>query len=270
MDDQLNKTEQSSLEYHLPEDMYNSDNTGFKEEQQQVEDMPSTATTKAKSPLDVISKMDFAKFRPLFTIIGLLLAIFILYKLVSWNAHRKEDVQILTSQQEMQVNAAKTTQMNVPITKESAVVDQLKTLAVQEGKSISQISAGEEKISGQLNKMADTFNEQQTSLNNLNKAIGDLTTVMALLSKNVDEIVVNTKKPEKKIVKKVVKAPKKIIYHVKSIVPGRAWLESADGHTVSVRVGDIVNGSRVGAVLSRQGMVLLNSGEVIQYGANDI
>ncbi|OGT07086.1 MAG: hypothetical protein A2X78_04105 [Gammaproteobacteria bacterium GWE2_37_16] len=262
MDDQLNKTEQSSLEYHLPEDMYNTGSTGFQEEQQQVEDVNSTGSAKAKTPLDILSKMDVAKFRPLFTIIGLLLAIFVLYKLVSWNANRKEDIQMLASQQGMQPN--------VPITKEPVAVDQLKTMVVQEEKSISQISVGEEKISGQLNKIADTFGEQQTSLNNLNKAIGDLTTVMALLSKNVDEIVVNTKKPEKKIVKKVVKAPKKIIYHVKSIVPGRAWLESTDGQTVSVRVGNLVNGSRVGAILSRQGMVLLNSGEVIQYGTNDI
>jgi len=270
MDDQLDKTEQSSLEYHLPEDMYNTGSTGFQEEQQQIEDVNSTGSAKAKTPLDILSKMDVAKFRPLFTIVGLLLAIFVLYKLVSWNANRKEDLQMLASQQGMQTNVAKLAQTNVPIIKEPVAVEQLKTMVVQEGKSISQISAGEEKISGQLNKIADTFSEQQASLNNLNKAIGDLTTVMAFLSKNVDEIVVNTKKPEKKIVKKVVKAPKKIIYHVKSIIPGRAWLESTDGQTVSVRVGNLVNGSRVGAILSRQGMVLLNSGEVIQYGTNDI
>jgi intracellular multiplication protein IcmG len=72
---------------------------------------------------------------------------------------------------------------------------------------------------------------------------------------------------QKKATQKVIKIP---IYHVRAIVPNRAWLESDDGNTVTVKVGDRIYGyGKVELISPKQGMVVTSSGAIIQYGEND-
>jgi intracellular multiplication protein IcmG len=64
--------------------------------------------------------------------------------------------------------------------------------------------------------------------------------------------------------------PQRPIYHIKAIVPGRAWLETGSGRTTTVRVGNKLSGyGTVTYISARDGLVILSSGEVIQYGIND-
>ena len=77
-----------------------------------------------------------------------------------------------------------------------------------------------------------------------------------------------------KIVKKSEKPsappPPPVVYHLKAIVPGRAWIVSNDGLSESVSVGDTVDQyGKVQAVDANRGMVMTSSGKVIDYGSND-
>jgi hypothetical protein len=48
------------------------------------------------------------------------------------------------------------------------------------------------------------------------------------------------------------------------------WLESADGKSVTLRVGDSLEGyGTVDVISPRQGMVLMSNGSYFQYGVND-
>ena len=61
-----------------------------------------------------------------------------------------------------------------------------------------------------------------------------------------------------------------ISFHLRAIVPGRAWIVSSDGLSQSVSVGDSVpQYGRVKVVDANRGMVLTSSGKVIDYGIND-
>lgn len=86
--------------------------------------------------------------------------------------------------------------------------------------------------------------------------------------------------PVKPRVKRIVrKAAPRVIYHVRAIVPGRAWLYATRdrlGATVvlkslTVKVGDRLPGyGRVERISPEQGKVWTRSGRSVTYGSNDI
>lgn len=65
-------------------------------------------------------------------------------------------------------------------------------------------------------------------------------------------------------------APCRAVFHLKAVVPGRAWLESCTGILITVKVGDPIRGyGIVKAINATQGWVGMSSGTVIRYGPND-
>ena len=59
-------------------------------------------------------------------------------------------------------------------------------------------------------------------------------------------------------------------YHLKAILPGRAWVESSEGEAETVSVGDsIENYGQVTAIDPDQGIVSTASGKMIRYGERD-
>lgn len=66
------------------------------------------------------------------------------------------------------------------------------------------------------------------------------------------------------------KVAKPLVYHVKALIPGRAWLESNRGTTTSVKVGDTLkNYGQITSINPNTGMVDTSSGRVIKYGRYD-
>lgn len=64
--------------------------------------------------------------------------------------------------------------------------------------------------------------------------------------------------------------PAPLVYHVKALIPGRAWLESNRGTTTSVKVGDTLrNYGQITSINTNTGMVDTSSGRVIKYGRYD-
>ena len=59
----------------------------------------------------------------------------------------------------------------------------------------------------------------------------------------------------------------KPIYTVQAVIPGRAWLSTNDGSTLTVAVGDVVPGfGEVVSIDSMKGLVVTRSGQVISSG----
>lgn len=60
------------------------------------------------------------------------------------------------------------------------------------------------------------------------------------------------------------------IYHLKALVPGRAWLQTAGGETTTVTIGDRLPGYGIVQMINtQQGIVTTSSGAIIGYGAKD-
>lgn len=59
-------------------------------------------------------------------------------------------------------------------------------------------------------------------------------------------------------------------YHLKALVPGRAWLQARDGSTTTVTIGDRLPGYGIIQMINTdQGIVTTSSGAVIQYSPKD-
>lgn len=197
-----------------------------------------------------------------FVIAGaLILVVFFAYNFFSWYSAQKRDV---------------------PDKKQSLAVTQPQIVASDNAnlmkndfndsarKQLDVLAQEVESNREQLAELSSSLIQSQQSIENLNKNVSALISSLQEIDKKIPPL------PSKEIhpaVKKAMKAnaakKKMIVYHVKAIVPDRAWLESQDGDTVSVRVGDPLDGyGSVQAISPRQGIVVTSSA-VIRYGNND-
>jgi len=143
--------------------------------------------------------------------------------------------------------------------------------------------------SGQLNGLKQDAQTNQTAISQLQNQVQDLRSQLSQAEAQrtqlnqsmlvlVQEVKKLTSKVDTATAPKVVKKPVKpsapppppVVYHLKAIVPGRAWIISNDGLSESVSVGDTVDQyGKVQAVDANRGMVMTSSGKVIDYGSND-
>ena len=122
------------------------------------------------------------------------------------------------------------------------------------------------------------ISQLQNQVQALQSQLGEATAAQAQLNQSMVVLVDQVKqltaelhvvKPAKKPVKATPKAPP-MIFHLKAVVPGRAWIMSNDGLSESVSVGDTVpQYGTVKVVDANRGMVITSSGKVISYGSND-
>jgi intracellular multiplication protein IcmG len=144
-----------------------------------------------------------------------------------------------------------------------AVPQQSSDLAILSAKFASlqqQFSDNSQKISTLQEQLAAT----QGMVNNLSNAVNNLDMLVKQLT--AERVSTPVDKNEKAKVKKFPK-----IYHVRAIVPGRAWLETANGSTITVRPGSKLGKYGTVAVINdTDGVVVTDKGMVINYGNNDI
>lgn len=126
-----------------------------------------------------------------------------------------------------------------------------------------------EKNTIEIMRISDALTQNQGSFVGLNQSVKELSKAVQSLNSDMQKIIANTNKP--KIVKKIKKnVPPSVMYRVKAIVPGMAWLESSNNKTIAVRVGQELSGyGTIRLISPNDGMVITSSGYVIQYGVND-
>ncbi len=125
---------------------------------------------------------------------------------------------------------------------------------------VKQLASGQEAITS----MKNIIDKNERDVADINQKIEQLTVLTQQLAEDIEKIKLSLP-PVKK---KVAKLP--VAYHIRAIVPGRAWLDSADGRSVTLRVGDKLEGyGEVKTIAPRQGMVVMSNGSIIQYGVGD-
>lgn len=228
------------------------------------EESPTQTTPSGNAPF--IKK---TRLNRLLIPIGIIVAIFVVYNILNWYSTRKSETE--AKQQEV-----------AAIEKKPAPVEQIQTAApvIAQPQIQQQPSATQE----ELNNVAKSYENVKEQLLDLNQklianqeAVSDLSKKMDQLAGAVvtiqDELTKAQEEAEKqknlkKAKPKAVKPPP--VYHVRAIVPGRAWLETSTGKTVTVRVGNRLEGyGIIEAISPKQGMVVTSSGTIIQYGVND-
>jgi intracellular multiplication protein IcmG len=123
-----------------------------------------------------------------------------------------------------------------------------------------------------VNQLQNQIQDLHNSLNQSTSAQAQLNQSMVALTeqvKQLEQVVAATAKPTGPA-KKVAPLPAPIVFHLRAIVPGRAWIVSSDGLSESIAQGDSVpQYGTVQIVDANRGMVLTSSGKVIGYGDND-
>ncbi len=125
-----------------------------------------------------------------------------------------------------------------------------------------------------------SLGQLQGQIQDLRNQLGQTTTQQAQVSQAMMAMVQQIKQLEQDVQavtakhgaapKKVRPTPPPMVFHLRAIVPGRAWIISNDGLSESVSEGDTVpQYGTVQVVDANRGMVLTSSGKVIGYGPND-
>lgn len=142
-------------------------------------------------------------------------------------------------------------------------------------------------IKNKLNDLQDSSLKASRNINRINSNLGSLQQTLETLSSKLNSMNSNItmlaqelqnqqqalkklkEKPKKKLISKRVVIPRKT-YYIQAIIPGRAWLKSNKGDTITVVEGSIIRGwGRVKLIDPHQGQVVLASGKVIKFSASD-
>jgi intracellular multiplication protein IcmG len=198
----------------------------------------------------------------------LMIVVYIVYHLLTWVAGRKQNSDVLqqqkVAQKEQQILPAK-----APVVAVAPTVDLNSQISRVENSVRDQLNTINQQINDNRDQVAKTNDFAQQNQNDIALIKQEITAINLAVVKIAEDLQKLTK-PKK--IKKIVKAKFPIpVYHVVAIVPGRAWLQSGNGQTLTVRAGDKLAGyGTVDLISPRQGLVITSSGSIIQYGANDI
>jgi len=121
-------------------------------------------------------------------------------------------------------------------------------------------------LTQQLVEMNGRVQTLESAFNQSNQAVEGLAQQVVQLQSNP----LNAKKPqsEKKFIPTPAVDDEKPQYTVEAVVPQRAWLQTAEGNTVTVMVGDSLPGlGAVATIDPYSGNVTMSSGKVLKYAA---
>jgi intracellular multiplication protein IcmG len=137
---------------------------------------------------------------------------------------------------------------------------------------LSDIASRQADYQAGLEKLNSQLSDMQNSLSALNNQVSSLSSAMQTLASQFaaqQAAVEATKKAAQKKIAQQKAAPKPI-YFARSMIPGRAWLLTQNGETVTVSVGNNLPG--YGTVISIdpvQGTVTTSTGAIIGYSPGD-
>lgn len=122
------------------------------------------------------------------------------------------------------------------------------------------------KINNNLGALRDGVDSLTSKINSLNVVIMQLANTVKEQQSMIEAL--KPKLPPKKVEKKPLKPL--ITYHIKALIPGRGWLMSSKGITITVIKGTRIPGfGRVVSIDARHGKVVTSSGKVIQFSISD-
>lgn len=141
--------------------------------------------------------------------------------------------------------------------------------------NLSSLTIGQENLNSQISTLSGQVGNLNSNLDSLAAKISELNRVITSLSEKLDNQSQTIERLSAKPVVKVVRHPERrdrrvIRYYIQAVIPGRAWIASEDGSTLTVREGSRVPGyGQVRLIDPNQGRVMTSSGLVIRFSQSD-
>jgi intracellular multiplication protein IcmG len=227
----------------------------------------STAFAATSTATDKTNIIDKLKRKNILIGVGVLVVIFIVYKLA--------DVLFTTSSFHHAVSTTPavttitpvlptTTQTVPPAPAASEVMNnRLSDIASRQ----ADYQAGLDKVNSQLNDMQSSLSALNTQVANLSNAVQ---TVASQLAAQQAAAEAAKQAAQKKIAQQKAHPAPKPVYFARSMIPGRAWLLTQNGETITVSVGNNLPGYGVVLAIDPiQGTITTSTGAIIGYSPGD-
>lgn len=142
---------------------------------------------------------------------------------------------------------------------------------------LSVLEVGQENLRSEINSLNDQLGMVSSNINDLSNKINALNQTVSTLSAKLDEqsqkiaMMSEHARPKKVVQPRVVrKVIPQSMYYIQAVIPGRAWLISTNGSTLTVREGTPIAGYGVVKLIDpNQGRVITSSGRVIRFSQQD-
>jgi len=290
-DKDTEEDEQQEYQFNDDDDLnYDDDFTSHAENADEAETINETDKPQSK----------VSRKRIIISIIVLIVVVFIIYKLFSWMFGSKKkttppmeapaiSAQPIAIKEKVQTSSVLADQSafktpKTPVMEQSGTVQLQKDFdaMVSNTKQVNQrlLQAGQhsQQVLVDLQNKQEVNQAQLTTLtnrmNSLEEHLGDIQDsiqgIAAQIKANqVSQLLLDTYKA--KLQDKQNRAiRRKKQYFVEAVIPGRAWLQAADGTDITVAVGDTIAGyGKVIMINPYNGVVRTDSGETIHYAVNE-
>ena len=253
-----------NIEYKIPE-------TEGMPAQQQYEDIANSGqSSETKKPLAFLKNIDKRK---IILPLGIFVVILLAYKVFDFYGAEK------TQKMEQQKAQMQDITMEQPAT----VIAQKPIYSIEPNiAEVNNNNQNYDALNQKISKIETNASQNDIKLTNLSNSInvvqenvvavdGNVKQVSNILQQELAQIEQLKQAFNKPVKHHKSKKPNVIKYHIRAMVPGRAWIESADGrYSKTLKAGDELNGyGTVDYILYKDGMVLMSDGSYIQYGEND-
>ncbi len=230
------------------------------DEEYQLQEPESSANFATASASPETSGAIFERIKRQHIVLGFIFIflVFGVYKLINGFFH------VIAKQQ-----AVAKVQKQAPISKINAsnVYPEVKTDVATS--RLDHLAQGQLDVQSAIQSLDLQLSGIQTTLANLSNQLTQVNDEVQSLHTGQETLIQNQTKPIKKITTQKKVSPKPI-YYLRAVIPGRAWLITPEGSTLTLGVGDKLEGyGVVDAINPDQGTVTLNSGAVIGYSPDD-
>lgn len=234
------------------------------EENENTEIKPPSESKASGDPLETYNIK-----RNALIVVGVVLAIMILYKLIGAIF---SDKKVPVKQTIIPVVVSKSIADQPPITpsqppltsSDTKITEVLSTLDAGQQSMQTEISA----VSGQLGGITNSINDMTAKIAELNGIIANLNAKVEEQSREMEKVAIRHVSKKVSGVRYTVRPNLK--YHIQAVIPGRAWLIATNGSTLTVREGTLISGyGMVKLIDPNQGRVTTSSGQVIKFSQED-
>jgi intracellular multiplication protein IcmG len=166
------------------------------------------------------------------------------------------------------VNQSMTQQM--PFASDSAPSSQVsKKLSTLE-QDQQTMNANVQSINTQLNGMSSTVSDMATKMAELSNVINALNDKIEAQSHEIERLHAPKPRPIARVRKSLNTMDAPASYVIQAVIPGRAWLMTGNGSTLTVREGTSIAGYGVVKLIDPlQGRVVTSSGRIIRFSQTD-
>lgn len=131
------------------------------------------------------------------------------------------------------------------------------------------LKMGIDPLSGQLNQINNNIGDLGGKLSELTQAINTLASKIERQTDQIESLIAKSR-PPRSYVRTSRTYRTTPVYVIQAVIPGRAWLISKNGSTLTVNVGSRIPGYGVVKLIdSRQGKIITSSGRQISFGPQD-